>query len=259
MTERTRLSASASTQAKESAAPVSNRGRGGSAGGRGGGDSAGAKTWEAQRSAQQRFQASVAAKNEKVFAAERAERAKMREQAAALRATPGEALRLHLPQLRDKSDAEILAVADALEARADSHHPLPGFWDGMGHPIHPASGDKGGSGSGSDSGGGDIEETGVGNEEEDEGDNDDGEEEKAKGAGLGATLDELVAQKRAALLGEAALLRSWGPEATRKQVPHVPVFLRTCALCVCVCARACVRVRGPPESASVEFGCADMA
>ena len=39
-------------------------------------------------------------------------------------------------QMSSMSDAEIIDVANKLEEQANSVHPLPGFWDGMGNPVY---------------------------------------------------------------------------------------------------------------------------
>jgi hypothetical protein len=172
-----------------------------------------------------------------VFAAEKAERAKLRDQAQALRSTPLGVLRQHLPAFRSRSEAEVMALAADLDARAASSHPLPGFWDGMGRPIHPLASPAGaptgvggaraapaGPSTSVPSHGGEVAGTAEGAGRGAREDDDDGDDDDAGGPGplgappSGAELETLVSDKRSALIAQAKELRAMGPAAARRQV-----------------------------------------
>jgi GT2 family glycosyltransferase len=81
------------------------------------------------------YREEVRQQNLKVFEMEEEKRNQMREQAHILRSTEKELLRKTVDWLADNTDEEITAIADKMEAFANSAHPLNGFWDSHGRPL----------------------------------------------------------------------------------------------------------------------------
>lgn len=66
---------------------------------------------------------------------EQKKRDDMRKQAHLLRAMDKELVRQSVDWLADNTDDEITALADKMEAFANSPHPLRGYWDSHGRPL----------------------------------------------------------------------------------------------------------------------------
>lgn len=73
--------------------------------------------------------------NKKAFQMEQSKREKLRVLAQSLRTFDKEDLRQQIDWLKDKSDEEIIATVNNMEAWANSAHPLKGFWDMHGRPL----------------------------------------------------------------------------------------------------------------------------
>jgi hypothetical protein len=73
--------------------------------------------------------------NKRVFEMEQKQRDEMRTQARLLQTLDKDLLRQSVEWLADKTDEEILVLANKMEAFADSPHPLKGFWDSHGRPL----------------------------------------------------------------------------------------------------------------------------
>jgi GT2 family glycosyltransferase len=81
------------------------------------------------------YREEVRQQNLQVFEMEEKKRNEMREQAHLLRTMDKELLRKSVDWLADNTDEEINALADKMEAFANSAHPLKGFWDSHGRAL----------------------------------------------------------------------------------------------------------------------------
>lgn len=75
------------------------------------------------------YRQEVREQNSKVFEMEQKQRDEMRTQARLLRELDNDVLRKHVDWLAGKTDEEIRALSERMQAFADSPHPLKGFWD----------------------------------------------------------------------------------------------------------------------------------
>jgi len=89
----------------------------------------------AQKVDSARHQEQVGKKNKHAFALESEQRKKMRDQAEIIKHYNPDAVRASNPIFKDMSDEQIYEYADNLVHRANSPHPIDGFWDSHGFPI----------------------------------------------------------------------------------------------------------------------------
>jgi hypothetical protein len=150
-------------------------------------------SWKQQQREQQAFQTKVAARNERVFAAERDKREEMRQQAHVLRTADPFLLRAQVPGLKGYSDAMLEELSLSLEKQADSPHPLPGFWDGMGHPLDEDDDDDDDDDEGEDDydgGDGEDDDDGDGDRETDDSFRDAADSDTGKEGEKGVMVEE---------------------------------------------------------------------
>jgi hypothetical protein len=81
------------------------------------------------------YREQVREENRKVFEMEQQQREEMRTRAHLLQTYDKDLLRLYVDWLADKTDEEIDALGNKMEALANSPHPLKGFWDSHGRPL----------------------------------------------------------------------------------------------------------------------------